>query len=89
MNTKTIQSKYGLLKSVLVAEYTHLDSYKSVDELQQQKQNYFLICQSCFWMASTLSHLKLNNNSPAFYKECQICESKIDEFSILDLNCQI
>lgn len=82
MNTKTIQSNYGILKSTLVAEYAHGDNYETIDELQQQKQNYFLICESCFWMASTLSHLKVNDNSPAIYKECPICESKIDGFSI-------
>ena len=61
----------------------NLNYYESVDELQQQQQqNYFLICESCFWMASTLNHFKLNNILPTIYKECPICENKIDRFSI-------
>ena len=61
----------------------NLNYYESVDELQQQQQqNYFLICESCFWMASTLNHFKLNKILPTIYKECPICENKIDRFSI-------
>lgn len=57
--------------------------YDSVDLKQQQEENYFLICESCFWMASTLSHIKSNNILPTtIYKECPVCESKIDRFSI-------
>ena len=63
-----------------------LNYYGSVDQLQQQ-QNYFLICESCFWMASTLNYFRLNNISLTIYKECPICKNKTDRFAIpLDLN---
>ena len=58
------------------------NKYDSVDLKQQQEENYFLICEGCFWMASTLSHIKSNNILPTIYKECPVCESKIDRFSI-------
>jgi rubrerythrin len=82
LNAKTIQFNNEHIKPVLVMENTqNLNYYEPFDELQQQ-QNYFLICESCFWMASTLNYFKLNNISPTIYKECPICENNIDRFSI-------
>jgi rRNA maturation endonuclease Nob1 len=50
--------------------------------LKQQK--YFLICENCFWMASTL--YPLSNMPKIKFKECPICKSKLDRFSIPNSN---
>lgn len=67
----------------------NLNIYGTVEEQQQKQQkqeSYFLICESCFWMATTLNHFKPNNNLPYFNKRCPICENKIDCFPIPDIN---
>ena len=80
----TIQVYNEHIKPVLVMEHTqNVNYYESGGELQQQQQlNYFLICECCFWMASTLSYFNLTSISPTIYKECPICKNKIDRFSI-------
>jgi hypothetical protein len=92
LKSKTIiQLKNEHLKPVLVAEYTqNLRIYEyneeegeGEDEEQKQQQNYFLICESCFWMASTLSpHKSKNNLLPVNYTKCPLCDNKIDQFAI-------
>ncbi len=89
MESKTIiQLKNEQLKPVLVAECAqNLRIYgyteEKEEEEQKQQQNYFLICESCFWMASTLSPLKSNNNlMPVNYTKCPLCDNKIDQFAI-------
>ena len=83
MIAKTIQFNKEHLKLVPGIEHTqNLNYYEPVDVLQQQQQNYFLICESCFWMASTLNQFTLNNILPTIYKECPVCENKLDRFSI-------
>gem|GEM_PF-1872492 len=83
MKTNTIHINNQYLRQGLVAEYAQdLANYESIEKLQQQ-QNYFLICESCFWMASTLSDLKSSNNSlPIHYTRCPLCNNKIDQFDI-------
>ena len=52
-----------------------------------RQKKYFLICESCFWMASTLSYFKSTNNLSSIYGQCPLCENKIDRFTIPpDLN---
>ena len=44
-----------------------------------QKQ-YFLLCEDCFWMASTLPN---SFDYPlGHYKKCPICKNKVDRFQI-------
>jgi hypothetical protein len=44
-----------------------------------QKQ-YFLLCEGCFWMASTLPN---SIDYPlGHYKKCPICKNKVDRFQI-------
>jgi len=86
LKAKLIQFNSDHLRSVLVVEHVqNLDNYGIIGDQHQQK-NYFLICESCFWMASTLNHLKSINNLSSIFIECPMCENKIDRFSIPDLN---
>ena len=63
--------------------YTALKN--NLTNIRQKK--YFLICESCFWMASTLSYFKSINNLSSIYRQCPMCENKIDRFTIpSDLN---
>jgi hypothetical protein len=44
------------------------------------QKKYFLLCEDCFWMASTLRH-------PSDYpvirlKKCPICKSRVDTYPI-------
>lgn len=87
MKAKTIQFTNKHLKLVVMTENTqNLNIYGTMEEQQQQQESYFLICESCFWMATTLNHFKPKNNLPYFNKRCPICENKIDCFPIPDIN---
>ena len=47
------------------------------------QRKYFLICESCFWMASTLplfSHDRFYTTK--LFKNCPMCNSNLDRFSI-------
>ena len=46
-----------------------------------EQKKYFLICESCFWMASTLPYRALSYPLN-FYKKCPVCKDKVDTFSI-------
>ncbi len=51
--------------------------YSTVDLM---RQNYFLLCDNCFWMASTMPALSsacLNR-----YKKCPVCVNMINRFLI-------
>jgi hypothetical protein len=49
-------------------------SYSSKDK------KYFLICEDCFWMASTIQH---PSEYPLIsYRKCPICKNKVDRFQI-------
>jgi len=90
LKAKLIQFNSDHLRSVLVVEHVqNLDNYGIIGDQHQQK-NYFLICESCFWMASTLNYFKsINNLSSSIYRECPLCENKIDQFTIpSDLHLQ-
>jgi hypothetical protein len=89
LKSKTIiQFKNEHFKPVLIAECAQnliIYGYNKVEEEEEQKQQqkYSLICESCFWMASTLSPLKSNNNLlPVNYTKCPLCDNKIDQFAI-------
>ena len=43
-------------------------------------KKYFLICEDCFWMASTIPY---TSEYPLFsYRKCPICKNKVDRFQI-------
>ncbi len=47
------------------------------------QKKYFLLCEDCFWMASTLRHTldyPLNR-----YRKCPICKNRVDIFPIPNL----
>jgi|1186.fasta_scaffold578279_2 hypothetical protein len=52
-----------------------------------RQKSFFLMCESCFWMASTLNYLKSIDNLSSIFRQCPICENNIDRFTIpSDLN---
>jgi hypothetical protein len=81
-----MQFKNEFLKQVLVGNHTqNLDRDDYFEELlqQQQQQNYFVICESCFWMASILGgHPSDHTLLTSYFTECPICENKLDRFAI-------
>ena len=60
----------------------HNQNLNIIDYLQYKKK-YFLLCEDCFWMASTLRHTldyPLNR-----YRKCPICKNRVDIFPIPNL----
>jgi hypothetical protein len=52
-----------------------------------RQKKYFLICESCYWMATTLQNYHPSCNNFIIFKQCPVCENKIDRFTIPpDLN---
>jgi rubrerythrin len=50
------------------------------NKLNSNNKKHFLICECCYWMATTLPYpldYPLNR-----YKKCPICKNKVDIFSI-------
>lgn len=45
-------------------------------------QKNFLICESCFWMASTIPSIK--DMDRLRHKKCPLCESKLNRFLICE-----
>ena len=88
LKTKTIQVNNEHLEQDLVKKYPrNLNTNNWSGGEQEKQENYFLICDSYFWMASTLKHLKSKDNLTSVYQlQCPICENKIDHFSISDSN---
>ena len=71
--------------SKIIGEYYTALKKNNLISIEQKK--YFLMCKSCFWMASTLSYFKSINNLSSIYRQCPRCENKIDKFTIpSDLN---
>ncbi len=52
-------------------------------KLNSVKKKYFLLCEDCFWMASTLRHPSYY--SLIRYKICPICKNNVDTYPIPDL----
>ncbi len=63
-----------------IEKYNHNFKYNKNFRLQKK---YFLICEGCYWMASTLpcslDYPKIH------YKKCPICKNKVDNFQIPNL----
>jgi len=66
-NSKKIEEYYTTLKNNLL-------------NIQQKK--YFLICESCLWMASTIHSIK--DISRLRHKKCPLCESRLNRFLICE-----
>ena len=50
------------------------------NKLSPIQKKYFLLCEGCFWMASTLRHtLDYSLNR---YRKCPICKNKVEIFPI-------
>jgi hypothetical protein len=60
----------------------HTQNFKYTEVFSIQKK-YFLLCEDCFWMASTLPDPF--DNSLIRYKKCPICKNKLDRFTIPNL----
>jgi hypothetical protein len=71
--------------SKIIGEY--YTALKKNNLISIEHKKYFLMCKSCFWMASTLSYFKSINNLWPIFRQCPMCENKIDKFAIpSDLN---
>jgi hypothetical protein len=55
------------------------DKYKI---LHFNHKKYFLLCENCLWMASTIPAIK--NISSLRFKKCPICINKVNRFLICD-----
>lgn len=67
-----------------VEKYKQKLKYYKLTSIQKK---YFLICEDCFWMASTLPHPL---DYPLLrYKKCPICKNNVDNFTIPKLYFQI
>ena len=62
-----------------VEKYFKNDGY-GIFNFNQKK--YFLICENCFWMASTMPIIK--DIDRLRHKRCPVCEDKINRFLICD-----
>jgi hypothetical protein len=62
----------------------YIEKYYKNDKYNQLnfRQKYFLICENCFWMASTIP--AINDISRIRHKKCPICVSKVNRFLICD-----
>ena len=57
-------------------------NFKYDNKFRLQKK-YFLICEGCYWMASTLPS---SLGYPMIrYKKCPICKNRVDNFQIPNL----
>ena len=69
LKTKTIQVNNEHLEQDLVKKYPqNLNTNNWSGGEQEKQENNFLICDSCFWMVSTLNHLKSKDNLPSVYQ---------------------
>ena len=62
-----------------VEKYFKNDKY---DALSFNQKKYFLICESCFWMASTIPCIK--DISRIRHKKCPNCKNRINRFLICE-----
>ena len=62
-----------------VEKYFKNDKY---DTLSFNQKKYFLICESCFWMASTIPSIK--DISRIRHKKCPYCKNRINRFLICE-----
>lgn len=66
-------------KGVMVEEHSTNLKY---DLPNYREKKYFLICDSCFWMASTLPYLP--DICLIRYKKCPLCLDAVFRFLICD-----
>ncbi len=79
MNTNNLQT-YGRKKEKYVAKGVTRNLNFPRHHLTQPPPDHFLICENCYWTASTFhpaSDKQLNR-----YKNCPICKSGLNSFSI-------
>jgi len=62
-----------------IEKYFKKDKYNILNFNQKK---YFLICESCLWMASTTPYIK--DISRLRHKNCPVCESRINRFLICE-----
>ena len=62
-----------------IEKYFKKDKYNI---LHFNEKKYFLICESCFWMASTIHSIKYISGIP--HKKCPVCENNVDRFLICE-----
>jgi rubrerythrin len=70
-----------MLSSIYYSKHIEKHNQKiKYNKLSPIQKKYFLLCEDCFWMASTLRHTfdyPLNR-----YRKCPICKNKVEIFPI-------
>ncbi|MGN6559080.1 MAG: hypothetical protein ACTHJ2_00990 [Candidatus Nitrosocosmicus sp.] len=71
----------GFEKKKIIIHHKNSKHYdRAVLSIQRK---YFLLCESCFWMASTLPLISSDRfNITELFKSCPMCNSNLDKFSI-------
>lgn len=73
--------------STTISYKNHIERYFKKDKyniLNFNQKKYFLICESCLWMASTIPSIK--DISRLRHKKCPVCENNINRFLICNEN---
>lgn len=70
-------------KKIIIRHKNSKHNDRAVISIQRK---YFLLCESCFWMASTLPLISADRfYAPELFKNCPMCNSNLDRFSIPDI----
>lgn len=64
-----------------IEKYFKNDKYNILNFNQKK---YFLICESCFWMASTLPSIR--HMDRLRHKKCPVCKNNVNRFLICEDN---
>ena len=73
------------MSSTTIYYKKHIEKYFKNDKyniLQLNQKKYFLLCENCFWMASTIPSKKVIH--PIRYKKWPVCVNKVNRFLICD-----
>jgi hypothetical protein len=65
----------------------YIDKYFKNDKynlLNLNQKKYFLLCGTCYWMASTIPAIK--DIGRIRFKKCPVCTNKVNRFLICDEN---
>jgi hypothetical protein len=58
------------------------DIWETYNILNFNQKRYFLMCENCFWMASTLPSVK--DISRLRHKKCPVCVNNVNRFLICE-----
>ena len=82
MKAKTIQCNEYIKNFEVIRSPSHNPNHHTPIKIQQK---YFLLCYSCFWMASTLRCHTINNRF-IIIKKCPVCQNNTGMFTTPNSN---